>query len=870
MRIRPPPSMLDHGDFLLARHSGLPKVSNRMRLLILLLSLSVTTAPAQSALDARKLAEIDTAITQAISEKQLPGAVLWLERDGQHYSKAYGNRAVSPRAEAMTPDTIFDAASLTKVVATTPAVLLLIEQGQVRLDSTAHHYIPEFKDGGKETITVRQLLTHTSGLRPDVSTKPPWTGAGTAIRLACEEKLQAPPGTVFRYSDINFFLLGEIVQRVTGRKLEEYCAREIYEPLKMPDTRYLPPREQQARIAPTEPANGVMLRGTVHDPTARYMGGVAGHAGLFTTAADLSRYARMLLNNGELDDVRLFKPETVALMTGVQTPAGMVARRGFGWDIDTGYSRPRGRLFPLGSYGHTGFTGTALWLDPFSKTFWIFLSNRVHPDGKGNILPLQYELGTLAAEAVGRFDFSNVAGALPARTNYFASLNTNTSSPALRAPSPPLRAEERDGQRRLGASSNAPVATATPRAELPNVPKPELPGVLNGIDVLVKQSFRPLKKLRLGLVTNHTGQDRWRNPTIDLLHHAPGVELKALFSPEHGIRGALDEHVTNSVDEATGLPVFSLYPRIPKKAPGQTERDYNAMAMRLRRPDPAQLKGLDALVFDIQDIGCRFYTYSATLGLCLEAAGDAKLKLFVLDRVNPIGGLVVEGPIYSGDPSFVAFHSLPLRHGMTVGELAKLFNAERRFHADLTVIPCEGWTRGMWFDATALPWRNPSPNMRSLAAAELYPGVGLHESALSVGRGTDKPFEQIGAPYIDDMLLAAELNKAGLAGVRFMPVRFTPAYSTFKDQPCAGVSILVTDRDRLPSVDVGIVIALTLRRLYPDDYALDKIGPLLRHPSTLEAIKTGQSLARIKEGWEPDLQQFKKRREEFLLYRGDQ
>ena len=249
-----------------------------------------------------------------------------------------------------------------------------------------------------------------------------------------------------------------------------------------------------------------------------------------------------------------------------------------------------------------------------------------------------------------------------------------------------------------------------------------------------------------------------------------------------------------------------------------------------------------------------------------QAAAKAKLKFIVLDRVNPIGGVTVEGPIYQGEPQFVAWHAVTLRHGMTVGELARMFNAERGFNADLTVIPCEGWTRGMWFDATALPWRNPSPNMRSLTAVALYPGVGLHESAISVGRGTDKPFEQIGAPYIDDVLLAAELNKAGLSGVRFVPVRFTPTYSTFKDHECGGTSILVTDRDKLQAVDVGIVIALTLRRLYPDDYALDKIAPLLRHSPTLEAIKTGQPLSALKRSWEIELKQFNKRREPFLLY----
>ncbi len=786
------------------------------------------SAHPQSSFNPAKLAEVEFAITNAIAENRLPGAVLWIERNGRVHSKAYGRRALTPQVEPMTEDTIFDAASLTKVLAGTPAVMLLVERGQIDLEAPARRYLPEFKGDGKEAITIRQLLTHTSGLRPGIGRNPPWKGADAAIRLACAQKLQSPPGAVFRYSDINFFLLGEIVQRVSGRKLEDFCAREIYQPLQMTNTGYLPTREKFQRLAPTEPADGVMLRGTVHDPTARLMGGVAGHAGLFTTAADIARYARMLLNGGELDGARILKPETIALMTAVHTPKNLLARRGLGWDIDTGYSRPRGRLFPLGSFGHTGFTGTALWIDPFSKTFWIFLSNRVHPDGKGNILPLQYTLGTLAAEAIEGFDFANVSGALPARTNYFAGLASSNAPPATN---------------RFASATSAPRPLFVPTpAHL------QIPGVLNGIDVLVKQNFAPLRKHRIGLVTNHTGQDRWRNPTIDLLRNAPEVELKALFSPEHGIRGELDDNVSDSVDALTGLPVYSLYGT-------------------RRAPAPEQLDGLDALVFDVQDIGCRFYTYVATMGNCLEAAAKAGLKFFVLDRVNPIGGVAVEGPVYQGEPQFVAWHAVPLRHGMTVGELARMFNAERGFRADLTVIPCERWNRGEWFDETALPWRNPSPNMRSLTAAALYPGLGLHESAISVGRGTDKPFEQLGAPYIEDVLLASELNKAGLAGVRFVPVRFTPTYSTFKNQECGGVAIVVTDREKLQAVDLGIVIALTLRRLYPNDYALDKIAPLLRHPATLEAIKSGQTLAAIKRSWETDLKSFKKRREMFLIYK---
>jgi CubicO group peptidase (beta-lactamase class C family) len=345
-----------------------------------------------------KLSAIDSAIEEAIAEHRMPGAVVWIEHQGGVYHRSYGERALDPVPEPMTEDTIFDAASLTKVVATTPAIMLLVERGQLDVDAPVQKYIEEFRQNGKDRIAVRHLLTHTSGLRAGLSPRP--EGAASAIAMACKEKVTNAPGSMFIYSDINFILLGEIVDRVSGRPLEKFVADEIYRPLKMKDTRFLPLSWTMPRVAPTERDGTNMLRGVVHDPTARAMGGVAGHAGLFTTAADLARFARMMLNGGELDGVRIFRPATVAAMTAVQSPAVVKAKRGFGWDIDSGYNR-RGEVFSMGSYGHTGFTGTALWIDPYSETFWILLSNRVHPDGKGNILALQRTLSTLAAEAVG-------------------------------------------------------------------------------------------------------------------------------------------------------------------------------------------------------------------------------------------------------------------------------------------------------------------------------------------------------------------------------------------------------------------------------------------------------------------------------------
>jgi CubicO group peptidase (beta-lactamase class C family) len=345
---------------------------------------------------------MDAAITNAIASHKCPGGVLWLEHDGRAYHKAYGHRALVPAPEPMTEDTIFDAASLTKVVATTPAVMRLIENGKISLDAPVKTYLPEFTGEGRDEVTVRELLTHTSGLPPDLETKTDWYGQAEGLRKACAEKLDHRPGTVFNYSDINFFLLGQIVQRVSGLPLEVFVQREIFGPLKMTDTGFLPPAKERGRIAPTEVVDGKPWRGVVHDPTARKLGGVAGHAGLFTTAADLARYARMLLNLGQLDGVTVFKPETVKLMTSVQTPPGMTDKRGLGWDIDSPYAGPRGTIFPVGSYGHTGWTGGSLWIDPASKTFVIFLSNRNHPTEAGNVLALRRRLGTLAAEAVAK------------------------------------------------------------------------------------------------------------------------------------------------------------------------------------------------------------------------------------------------------------------------------------------------------------------------------------------------------------------------------------------------------------------------------------------------------------------------------------
>ena len=377
----------------------------------------------------------------------------------------------------------------------------------------------------------------------------------------------------------------------------------------------------------------------------------------------------------------------------------------------------------------------------------------------------------------------------------------------------------------------------------------EIPSVRTGIDVLVRDQFAILGGAKVGLVTNHTGLTREGMPTLDVLHGASGVGLRAVFGPEHGVRGEVDENVEDGRDEKTGLPVFSLYgPR--------------------NEPDDAHLAGLDTLVYDIQDVGCRFYTYLSTLGHCLQAAARNRLRLIVLDRPNPIGGVAVEGPIADESRlSFTSFHTIPVRHGMTLGEMALLINIERGLNADLVVVKCEGWKRADWWDATGLTWVNPSPNMRSVTQAALYPGIGLLEfTNVSVGRGTDTPFEIVGAPYIDGRALAYLMNAKNLPGVRFVPVRFTPNASKFAGEVCGGVQMLLLDRLKFASVRTGIELALALRALYLEEWQASKYLTLLASRTAMDGILAGEEYAPLARRWAADLKTFTQARTPFLLY----
>ena len=782
------------------------------------------------AVSLERLAQMDAVIEGEIANKRLPGAVVVVGRKGHVvWRKAYGARALEPSREPMTPDTIFDVASLTKVVATATSIMILVERGKLRLSDPVSLHIPELKGEGRERITIEQLLTHISGYAPDFDLRERWTGYEEAIKRLIKEPLRNPPGTRFTYSDIGFIALGEVVARVSQMPLDQFARKNIFEPLRMTSTGFRPSAALESRIAPTERRRGQMsylgdtavnvgaegdvwLRGQVHDPTSYRMNGVAGHAGLFSTANDLAIYCQMILNGGSYGGVRVLSPLTVAQMTRPRIVSSSGNTRGLGWDINTSYSTNRGELFPLGSFGHTGFTGTSIWIDPASEMFVVFLSNRVHPDGKGDVGPLRGRVASIVAGSVT--DPVVVERARAQSANYYAEI---------------VKGQRQFAFRDEGSGSSAKVLT--------------------GIDVLERDNFKQLAGMRVGLVTNHTGRNREGRQTIDVLSKAPGVKLVALFSPEHGIRGVADEKVADSKDEATGLSIYSLY-------------------SESRRPKPEQLKDLDALVYDIQDIGARFYTYISTLGYLLEEAAKVKLPVFVLDRPNPIGGVDVEGPVADSDKlSFISYHTIPTRHGLTIGELAQLFNRQRNIGADLRVIKMEGWRRSMWFDETNLTWINPSPNMRSLTEATLYPGVGLLETTnVSVGRGTDTPFEIVGAPWIQGDKLAELLNQRGLPGVRFVPLRFKPNASVFKDEQCGGVNIIITDRAAFRPLLTGIEMALALRKLYPNDWKVDSYLRLLVNTDTLERVKRGEDASEIVASWNSGLQEFRRARSEILLY----
>lgn len=752
-------------------------------------------------------APIDTAVRAQLDAAGLPGAVLvagdahqvWLRR-------AWGLRAHAPQAEPMSVDTVFDLASLTKVLCTTTAVLQLAERGRLSLDDPVARHWPAFGQHGKASITVRQLLSHSGGLPAGLP------GGAPPLQALPALAPHAPPGSSRTYSDAGFIALGELVHRVSRRPLDEYCRLRVFQPLGMHESAFRPPRAWQPRMAPTEPGGERAQRGRVHDPTARRMNGVAGHAGLFGSAGDLARFAQALLHAQRGERTALLKGGSLAELQRPQGPTGSADWYGLGWHLQAPLAAGRDGLPPLGAIGHTGYTGTGLWIDLVQQRFVVLLTSRLHgtaTDGAapGDARPLRRQVLAL------------LAGLQPPLAP--AQLLAHDASFARWLDQPP--------------------------------PPPRATTVASGIDVLHAQNYAALAGRRIALLTHAAAIDRegWR--TLDRLRWAPGVQLLRVFTPEHGLQADAEGRVPSRADPWTGLPLHSLY----------GER---------RRPAPAELQGIQTLVVDLQDAGARFYTYAATLRETLRAAAEAGVDVMVLDRPNPARADRVGGPMLdAGRRSFTAPTEMPVQHGMTMGELARYFAAEWRDEGSAVpepqVITMRGYRRDAWFGQTGLDWVAPSPNLRRPAAALLYPGVAWVEGAnVSVGRGTPQPFERIGAPWLDAERLAEALRGQDLAGLELRPVGFIPTAAPFAGQPCHGVVLRVTDRERFDAQRLGAALVRALWRAAPGQFRIERTLGNVGSAATLQALQQDQPLDDLAATWAADRADFMRRREAALLY----
>lgn len=755
--------------------------------------------------ESSRFPEVDRVAEQEIALGHIPGAVIVVGHRGRIvYRKAFGNRSFHPEVEPMSLDTLFDIASLTKVIGTATAVIQLASEGRIDLDDPVGRFWPGFSANGKGSVTIRQLLTHTSGLPVGVDPKARWSSTEEVLSVIEAGHPIGPPGGAFQYSDVNFIVLGEVVRRVSGLPLDDYCSRRIFQPLGMRDTSFRPSPRERFRIAPSDVQQGMLRRGDVQDPTAYRMGGVAGHAGVFSSADDLALFAQMLVDGGVSRGRPFLSPEALATMTHPHIVPGNPVLRGLGWDMQSPYSREHNAAFPAGSYGHTGYTGSSIWVDPSSTTFLIILTNRLHPYGKGQVNPLR----------------AGVAAAVAAALHLGPAVGASVSGQPTLDSSPGSHGQSDEAHR-----------------------------VHPGIETLASTDFAPLIGRNIGLITNQTAIDGSGRSTVRLLLQAHGVHLRALFSPEHGLAGNLDRRIGSGKDSPTGLPVYSLYGDV-------------------KRPTPDMLRGLDTLVYDIQDVGVRYYTYITTMAYAMEAAAAAGLEFIVLDRPDPITASTVEGPVMDPDlKSFVGYFPLPVRYGMTPGELAQLFNRENHMGVRLQVVPMRGYRRETWFDQTGLVWTDPSPNIRSLTQAILYSGVGIVESAnVSVGRGTPTPFEVVGAPWITGELLARQLTRRNIAGIRFESTVFTPRSGRFRDQRCEGIRMTLSDRDTFDGPALGVELAAALYHLYPQKFEIDPILGMLGSRKVLQAIKSGEDPHLVRQGWQTALDEFRHTRQKHLLY----
>jgi len=721
-----------------------------------------------------RLLALEALVTQAIARGELPGCVISIgTHAGDVYTHAFGERT---RGEPMTVDTLFDLASLTKPLVTASSIAVLVERGLVQLDQPVARVLTELATPDKRRITVRQLLLHTSGLPGVGPLSQMEAGPLAALTRIAAMPLVSPPGRTFLYSDLGYIVLGELIAKLAGEPLDKFAAHSLFAPLRMRDTHYFVAQAEIARTAPTEVRDDAGIRGVVDDPRAYRLGGVAGNAGLFSTASDVARFARMLLRGGELDAARVLSERSVSDMLK-PVRVGSVERTN-GWDVSSSYALGRGSSLSRQAFGHGGYTGTSLWIDREQDLYVVVLSNRVHVGAHGTLHPLASSVADLAVHAL-----------------------------------------------RPGSEH----------------------GVRVGIDVLHEEAYARVRGRKVVLLTHGAARDSAGVTTLERLASAPQVTLLSVLTPEHGLSG---QHEGKVLDQRyRGRPVFSLF--------GKT-----------KRPSAQMLAGADMVVIDLVDVGTRFYTYMATVLATLELSGELDLPVLLLDRPDPIDGTHVEGPI--SEPafaSFVNYHPLPLRHGMSAGELARFLIAEKGLKTRLSVVRVEGLPRARWGAKASTRWYPPSPNLGSPEQALLYPAIGLIEGTnLSVGRGTARAFRVVGAPFLDGAKLVAALRPDELAGVRVVPTRFRPSVGPYAGKTVPGIELTIVDAERFSAARTGLGLIRALHSLFVPAWDTTRLALLVANRQALDGIARGLSTLEIEAGWSNELARFRERRSRVLLY----
>jgi uncharacterized protein YbbC (DUF1343 family) len=711
----------------------------------------------------------------AVRRAKAPGASAYVGRhDETLFSGFTGQRQLLPESKPVESDTLYDLASLTKVIATTTAVMRLRDEGALDLDQPVGEVVPV---PAFRAFTFRHLLTHTSGLIGYDTWYKEVSSINEILQRLSTLPLASPPGVRRVYSDFGFMLLGKAVELLAGDSLDAYCRKHIFAPMAMFDTTYRPPEDWRNRCAATEQSawRGRVMVGEVHDEHAYAVGGVSGHAGLFSTVGDVAKFCRALLHGHLLPRKTLDEMATLG-----QVPS--YPWQGLGWKIDPWRESTDGFLPSRAAIGHTGWTGTNLWIDRASGLYAILLSNTCHPSRTQRDNRLLRRVFFTGASSAHRF----------------GAINVHT-----------------------------------------------------GLDRVLWDSFESLRGKRVAVLTNLAAVDQLGRPLPEVFALDPSVSIKRYFSPEHGFHGQ-EEAGRRVKKQSAPAPVISLY--------GDQ-----------KRPTPAQLADIDLLVVDLPDVGARYYTYPATMKACLEACAEARKPVLVLDRPNPLGGVVLEGPVTRQVGSDVCWGPVPIRHGMTLGELALFFKATvfANTKLDVRVSLLDGWTRERWFDECSLPWMPPSPNLPTAETALLYVGMCLFEGVnLNEGRGTDTPFKLIGAPWLDAERAAAAIDPLEAIGCQIEVSDYTPrpipgksSHPVYENELCQGISLRVTDPAQIRPFTLAVALLRAIRRNHPDQFAWKPFFDILAGgPWLREKIEAGTPALDLAQMLEPDLKTFDHRR----------